>query len=230
MYDIPNIVIWLLRHKDGRNRNGSLQISVNLHGRGMSDVVSDEEVLRLIRERLAKLEVEAGCNDQNEDDSDSDEFEDDDDFLNSKYGELGNELAELDEMQERERERQLVRSYLGQELAAVNARDTQDKERNYMLSRCYQYEGVGSKALPSQYHYKPGAAFDLRRAQNIHHTSSHYVMAGSKQFQRGVRVKGVVSRHSRQAALRNGVVLDGKGKLSKKARLRRKQSLARSEI
>lgn len=29
---------------------------------------------------------------------------------------------------------------------------------------------------------------------------SHYVMAGSRQFQRGVRVKGVVSRHSKQGA------------------------------
>ena len=38
---------------------------------------------------------------------------------------------------------------------------------------------------------------------NRHHASSHYVMAGGVQFQRGCRVKGVVSRHSRQAAIRN---------------------------
>ena len=29
---------------------------------------------------------------------------------------------------------------------------------------------------------------------------AHYTMAGSKQFQKGVRVKGVVSRHSVQGA------------------------------
>ena len=31
-------------------------------------------------------------------------------------------------------------------------------------------------------------------------------MAGTKQFQKGVRVKGVVARHSKQAAIRNGQV------------------------
>jgi hypothetical protein len=49
------------------------------------------------------------------------------------------------------------------------------------------------------HHYKSQAAPDnaANRAV-VHHTSSQNVMAGSKQFQRGVRVKGVVSRNSKQ--------------------------------
>ena len=38
---------------------------------------------------------------------------------------------------------------------------------------------------------------------------AHYTMAGSKQFQKGVRVKGVVSRHSVQGA-RLGAARRGK--------------------
>jgi hypothetical protein len=228
--------------------------------REMSNAISDPELLLLIQERLTKLELEAAVIEENEeedefdedyddDDEEYDSDEDDDDARpKSKYSQLGSELAALDRMQSRERERQLVRSYMGQEFAIIDERKAQDRARNTQLVRSYQIEGVGSKALPAQYHFKEAPAFDLRMAQNRHHTGSHYVMAGnnnyfafhitphiiimagSKQFQRGVRVKGVVSRHSKQAALRNGIALSSKGKISKKARLRRKQSLARSEI
>ena len=61
----------------------------------------------------------------------------------------------------------------------------------------------GSKALASQYYHKKDVVNDTTANANRHHTSSHYVMAGGVQFQRGCRVKGVVSRHSRQAAIRN---------------------------
>jgi hypothetical protein len=63
---------------------------------------------------------------------------------------------------------------------------------------------TGAKAIASQYYHKKDVVNDTTANANRHHTSSHYVMAGGVQFQRGCRVKGVVSRHSRQAAIRNG--------------------------
>jgi hypothetical protein len=51
----------------------------------------------------------------------------------------------------------------------------------------------------SDYYYtKPKAADNAANRAVVHHTNSLNVMAGSKQFQKGVRVKGVVSRHSKQ--------------------------------
>ena len=63
---------------------------------------------------------------------------------------------------------------------------------------------TGSNAIPSQYYHKQYEVNDTTANAHRHHTSSHYVMAGGVQFQRGCRLKGVVSRHSRQAAIRNG--------------------------
>mmetsp|Transcript_6138 Transcript_6138/g.15140 ORF Transcript_6138/g.15140 Transcript_6138/m.15140 type:complete len:89 (+) Transcript_6138:2-268(+) len=67
-----------------------------------------------------------------------------------------------------------------------------------------QEGNIGSKALPAQYQHKADTTHDKTASAVRHHTGSHYHMAGSVQFQRGVRVKGVVSRHSKQAAVRNG--------------------------
>ena len=83
-----------------------------------------------------------------------------------------------------------------------------EEKQNYKIaSRSAMFENnrnQSSKANASTYYTKEMPAFDKVVAANVHHTGSHYVMAGSKQFQRGVRVKGVVSRHSKQAAVRNG--------------------------
>jgi hypothetical protein len=57
-----------------------------------------------------------------------------------------------------------------------------------------------SKAIASQFHYKEKPADNAAARAVVHHTGSHYHMAGGVQFQRGVRVKGVVSRHSKQGA------------------------------
>jgi hypothetical protein len=51
---------------------------------------------------------------------------------------------------------------------------------------------------PVYYYTKPKAADNVANRAVVHHTASQNVMAGSKQFQKGVRVKGVVSRHSKQ--------------------------------
>jgi hypothetical protein len=57
-----------------------------------------------------------------------------------------------------------------------------------------------SKAIASQFHYREKPADNAAARAVVHHTGSHYHMAGGVQFQRGVRVKGVVSRHSKQGA------------------------------
>ena len=72
-------------------------------------------------------------------------------------------------------------------------------------------KGLHSKALAAQFVFKASFA-DNKHARALQHHGyggfgggAHYTMAGSKQFQRGVRIKGVVSRHSKQAAKRNGI-------------------------
>jgi hypothetical protein len=81
-----------------------------------------------------------------------------------------------------------------------------DKKQNKMIiNELVKGGGIsGSNAIPSQYNHKKDVVNDTTANANRHHTSSHYVMAGGVQFQRGCRVKGVVSRHSKQAAVRNG--------------------------
>jgi hypothetical protein len=74
------------------------------------------------------------------------------------------------------------------------------QEDNKLLARLAADAKGNSKAIPSQYVYKPDAADNAAKRAIVHHTGSHYHMAGSKQFQLGVRVKGVVSRHSKQGA------------------------------
>lgn len=83
----------------------------------------------------------------------------------------------------------------------------QEKDRYKVVTNSMLFDtnkNQGSKVNPSTYYYREDPAHDAYAAANIHHTGSHYVMAGTKQFLKGVRVKGVVSRHSKQAAIRNG--------------------------
>lgn len=81
-----------------------------------------------------------------------------------------------------------------------------DKKQNKMILNdlIKGASNSDSNAIPSQYYHRRDTVNDTTANANRHHTSSHYVMAGGVQFQRGCRVKGVVSRHSRQAAVRNG--------------------------
>ena len=62
-----------------------------------------------------------------------------------------------------------------------------------------------SKALEAQFTTKAQFADNAARRAVVHHWGaggggSHYHTAGSKQFLKGVRIKGVVSRHSKQGA------------------------------
>ena len=81
----------------------------------------------------------------------------------------------------------------------------QQLKMNQMMARSHirnmrPNRGNSIKALPSQFVYQPSPADNAAARAIVHHTGSHYHMAGSKQFQRGVRVKGVVARHSQQGA------------------------------
>lgn len=60
--------------------------------------------------------------------------------------------------------------------------------------------GSSTKAIASQFVHKVKPADNAAARAVVHHTGSHYHMAGGVQFQRGLRVKGVVSRHSKQGA------------------------------
>jgi hypothetical protein len=80
-----------------------------------------------------------------------------------------------------------------------------NKARNGMLVKAHMLAKGNSKALASQYAHKSNGHFNKHRQAILHHWGaggggSHYSMAGSRQYQKGVRVKGVVLRHSKQGA------------------------------
>jgi hypothetical protein len=100
--------------------------------------------------------------------------------------------------------RRMVRHGASQQRLATSLlqRDEQLR-RNQMLARSAartMRTGNSSKALPSQFVHQPSPADNAAARAVVHHTGSHYHMAGGVQFQRGLRVKGVVSRHSNQGA------------------------------
>jgi RNase P protein component len=101
-----------------------------------------------------------------------------------------------------------IQRLLSEHQAQLDAvKDEQHRYKTLTSSMLFETNKNGSsKANPSTFYTKELPADDKVARANVHHTGSHYVMAGSKQFQRGVRVKGVVSRHSKQAAIRNGPV------------------------
>ena len=80
-----------------------------------------------------------------------------------------------------------------------------NKMRNGVLVKSARFARGNSKALASNYTFKKGTAWNKHRAATLHHWGaggggSHMMMCGSKQFQKGVRVNGVVLRHSKQGA------------------------------
>lgn len=80
------------------------------------------------------------------------------------------------------------------------------RKRHRLLLASFAYAKGTSKALASGYVHKADFADNKHARALTHHGygggggGAHYTMAGSKQFQKGVRVKGVVSRHSVQGA------------------------------
>jgi hypothetical protein len=82
----------------------------------------------------------------------------------------------------------------------TDASDRDQDKMNRLLSRMQVQSKGNSKAIASQFVHKEKPADNAAARAIVHHTGSHYVMAGSKQFQKGLRIKGVVSRHSKQGA------------------------------
>ena len=81
----------------------------------------------------------------------------------------------------------------------VAAKEQENFDRK-LLAKIAAVEKGNTKAIPSQYVFKQDVADNAAKRAVVHHTGSHYHMAGSRQFQKGVRVKGVISRHSKQGA------------------------------
>jgi hypothetical protein len=74
----------------------------------------------------------------------------------------------------------------------------QQRETYKLLNKSAMYERNESKANPATFTHKIKEADNAAKRAIVHHTGSHYHMAGGVQFQRGVRVKGTISRHSVQ--------------------------------
>eukprot|EP00286_Rhodomonas_abbreviata_P021492 CAMPEP_0181293698 /NCGR_PEP_ID=MMETSP1101-20121128/3201_1 /TAXON_ID=46948 /ORGANISM="Rhodomonas abbreviata, Strain Caron Lab Isolate" /LENGTH=572 /DNA_ID=CAMNT_0023398297 /DNA_START=70 /DNA_END=1786 /DNA_ORIENTATION=+ len=88
--------------------------------------------------------------------------------------------------------------------ARIRARE-EARAQNALLVRAARVAGGTSKALAGQYVFKAGFAYNARRHSIVHHWGaggggSHYHCAGGKQYNKGVRVRGVVMRHSTQGA------------------------------
>ena len=87
----------------------------------------------------------------------------------------------------------------------VARRETQRKHNEIAVRSMRLAKAGASKALAAQYGTKAQFADNKARRAIVHHWGaggggSHYHTAGSKQFQKGVRIKGVISRHSKQGA------------------------------
>jgi hypothetical protein len=98
------------------------------------------------------------------------------------------------------REKRKTYADLGQKLALRAER----KREWGVLVRAGAYALGNSKAISSQFVFKQAAAHNERFAAIRHHWGaggggSHYHMAGSKQWNKGVRIKGTSLRHSKQA-------------------------------
>ncbi len=87
----------------------------------------------------------------------------------------------------------------------VARKETQRKHNEIAVRSMRLAKAGASKALAAQYGTKAQFADNKARRAIVHHWGaggggSHYHTAGSKQFQKGVRIKGVISRHSKQGA------------------------------
>jgi hypothetical protein len=105
---------------------------------------------------------------------------------------------------ELEKEREVARAnhVFEDSIAAEQARLKEEKKKNALLLKNMLSAKGNSKAIASQYSYRIDPADDPTRRAIVHHTGSHYVNAHSKAFKVGDKVKGLVARHSRQAAIR----------------------------
>ena len=71
-----------------------------------------------------------------------------------------------------------------------------------------------SKSLPANFVHKQKEADNKRARANVHHANAHYNFSGSKQFQKGVRVKGIVQRKAKSGGKQAAAAKAAKGKKS----------------
>ena len=71
-----------------------------------------------------------------------------------------------------------------------------------------------SKSLPANFVHKKKEADNKRARANVHHGNAHYNFSGSKQFQKGVRVKGIVQRKAKGGGKQAAAAKAAKGKKS----------------
>ena len=102
---------------------------------------------------------------------------------------------------------------MGMNVSSKIAMRRERNMRNGVLVKSLMYTKGNSKAISSQFVFKQGAADNAQNRAIVHHWGaggggSHYCMAGSKQFQKGNKVKGIVARGKKskgnQVAIRNG--------------------------
>ena len=105
---------------------------------------------------------------------------------------------------ELEKEKEVARNnhVFEDSVAAERARLREERKKNQLLLKNMMSAKGNSKAIASQYSYRIDPADDPTRRAIVHHTGSHYVNAHSRAFKVGDKVKGLVARHSRQAAIR----------------------------
>ena len=90
-----------------------------------------------------------------------------------------------------------------------------NKSRHGMLVKGHAWAKGNSKAIASTFTFKKDEAYNAQRHAIVHHWGaggggSHMMMCGSRQYQKGVRVKGTVLRHSKQGArLQNARLAQG---------------------
>lgn len=90
-------------------------------------------------------------------------------------------------------------------LQAKAAQWRETKLRNGVLVKSHMFAKGKSKAISSTFVFKKDPADNKARRAIVHHWGaggggSHYHMAGSRNFQKGNRKKGLILRHSRQGA------------------------------
>ena len=95
-----------------------------------------------------------------------------------------------------------VRTTMQRKIALKKARK---KYHSILTKSAFRFKGT-SKAIASTYVYKPGTADNKHVRAIVHHAGSHFHRAGTKQFHRGVRVKGIKMRGRHGSKLSSAMV------------------------
>jgi hypothetical protein len=128
---------------------------------------------------------------------------------------------------EAERELRLIETRL--QNAQLEAARQQGVCNKFLATEFHDKRGE-CKAIPSNYVYAPSPADNAAKRAIVHHTGSHYHMAGSRQFQRGVRVKGTISRHSKQGAKLQAARISSKNMLAAREDARGERSVGAKSL